>query len=662
MSNDDRITRAGLQAFANKCKETFLQPAVLDNIASNCKVINYQGSLASTNGVLRFQLNMLGSLDADSYTNFSQSSADVYINLISADKTFYYDNGTTKIDSIYYNVITNTDGSVSLSIYFITSLYEAMVLRSATFYTGENQSIINMSKSWEGLDVGIIDDSYTQITKKVIPTTSEGNTSFSVSTGPADEDKQSYSSGSVFDTILQARQLNHKLQFQVDNTQTDYTTDLSPTEDANVTTIYVKGVSSSTGSFSGEYDSVTVANGVVIDGRSREELIATDNTPGYIQLGYQTTSNKTIPLKLDESNKAYIELPTGLLTYKGSVENYDNLPTTGNTNGDVYSVKDNFGEEYVWIVKDGSNGNWEYLGEKFVQQDVYWEKPEGEGEGWKGKLLQNRPQLAAVATSGSYNDLSDRPEIPSITINKPTNNTDGSIKVGDNSISIKSSKTVSTGDDILVSKAYVDALIPTDYISKITLNGVSVTGSATINTLKAIKFSDNLEVSNGEYVVNTDRIVTLPKYPDVPIKQITVDGDTVNPTDSGVVALTTPNIPIKTVKVDGTALTVDDQGAVNIKSSQYFANSLECESNATLDISNFITEQNPDHYYEKTVLIYNKSNNDITLELPTSTSVAIIPMTSFPLTVGGNKYAEIVATYYPKEAKSILTINGGVQV
>jgi len=87
---------------------------------------------------------------------------------------------------------------------------------------------------------------------------------------------------------------------------------------------------------------------------------------------------------------------------------------------------------------------------------------------------------------------------------------------------------------------------------------------------------------------------------------------------------------------------------------------LEYDSNATLDISNFIPELTPDHCYEKTVLIYNKSNNDITLELPTSTSVAIIPMTSFPLTVGGNKYAEIVATYYPKEPKSILTINGGV--
>ena len=391
--------------------------------------------------------------------------------------------------------------------------------------------------------------------------------------------------------------------------------------------------------------------------------------PGAIGTNY-TSNGVNIALKTDESGNGYVTLPSEILSYKGVyVGSYDNL-TSGNieglktpNNGWVITLKpdeNSDGAEYVYV---SDKKTWEYLGEKFVQQDVYWEKPANAGEGWKGKLLQNRPQLAAVATSGSYNDLSDRPEIPSITINKPTNNTDGSIKVGDNSISIKSSKTVSTGDDILVSKAYVDALIPTDYISKITLNGVSVTGSATINTLKAIKFSDNLEVSNGEYVVNTDRIVTLPKYPDVPIKQITVDGDTVNPTDSGVVALTTPNIPIKTVKVDGTALNADANGAVNIKSSQYFADNLECESNATLDISNFITEQNPDHYYEKTVLIYNKSNNDITLELPTNTSVAIIPMTSFPLTVGGKKYAEIVVTYYPKETgKSILTINGGVQV
>lgn len=632
MSNDDRITRAGLQAFANKCKETFLQPAVLDNIASNCKVINYQGSLASTNGVLRFQLNMLGSLDADSYTNFSQSSADVYINLISADKTFYYDNGTTKIDSIYYNVITNTDGSVSLSIYFITSLYEAMVLRSATFYTGENQSIINMSKSWEGLDVGIIDDSYTQITKKVIPTTSEGNTSFSVSTGPADEDKQSYSSGSVFDTILQARQLNHKLQFQVDNTQTDYTTDLSPTEDANVTTIYVKGVSSSTGSFSGEYDSVTVANGVVIDGRSREELIATDNTPGYIQLGYQTTSNKTIPLKLDESNKAYIELPTGLLTYKGSVENYDDLPTTGNTNGDVYSVKDNFGEEYVWIVKDGSNGNWEYLGEKFVQQDVYWEKPEGEGEGWKGKLLQNRPQLATVATSGSYNDLSDKPEIPSITITKPTNNNiDGSIKVDNTTINIKSADTVSDGDDILVSKAYVDAkdsalnnAIPKKYVTEIQVNG-DETGQSGVVALTI----PQIYIDTTLYSPEDTGKVTLPKYPDVPIKSIYIGETQQSP---------------------------DGAGKVTLPQTQQFGTN----NTGTLTVTDFVPSTAPTYNYEKTILITNNGESDMSITFPQSTnSVSVIKMIS-DLTIPASKHGEVVGTYY--HDSKILTINGGVQV
>lgn len=377
-------------------------------------------------------------------------------------------------------------------------------------------------------------------------------------------------------------------------------------------------------------------------------------------------SGKKLALRKDDQGNGYVETDSTLFSYKGVITGtLDDLKDKTKTEGDVWTLRSknssDEGIEYVCVKKE-ENLVWEYLGEKFVQQDVYWEKPEGEGEGWKGKLLQNRPQLATVATSGSYNDLSDKPEIPSITITKPTNNIDGSIKVDNTTINIKSADTVSEGDDILVSKAYVDALIPTDYISKITLNGTSVTGSATINTLKAIKFSDSLEVSNGEYVVNEDRIVTLPKYPDVPIKQITVDGDTVNPTESGVVALTTPNIPIKTVKVDGTALNTDADGAVNIKSSQYFANSLEYNSNAILDISNFITESNTDHYYEKTVLIYNKSDNDITLELPTSTSVAIIPMTSFPLTVGGNKYAEIVATYYPKEAKSILTINGGVQV
>lgn len=381
-------------------------------------------------------------------------------------------------------------------------------------------------------------------------------------------------------------------------------------------------------------------------------------------------SGKKLALRKDDQGNGYVETDSTLFSYKGVITGtLDDLKDKTKTEGDVWTLRSknssDEGIEYVCVKKE-ENLVWEYLGEKFVQQDVYWEKPEGEGDGWKGKLLQNSPQLATVATSGSYNDLSDKPEIPSITITKPTNNNiDGSIKVDNTTINIKSADTVSDGDDILVSKAYVDAkdsalnnAIPKKYVTEIQVNR-DETGQSGVVALTI----PQIYIDTTLYSPEDTGKVTLPKYPDVPIKQITVDGNTVNPTDSGVVALTTPNIPIKTVKVDGTALNADADGAVNIKSSQYFANSLEYASNATLDISNFITESNTDHYYEKTVLIYNKSNNDITLGLPTSTSVAIIPMTSFPLTVGGNKYAEIVVTYYPKETgKSILTINGGVQV
>lgn len=358
--------------------------------------------------------------------------------------------------------------------------------------------------------------------------------------------------------------------------------------------------------------------------------------PGAIGTNY-TSNGVNIALKTDESGNGYVTLPSEILSYKGVyVGSYDNL-TSGNieglktpNNGWVITLKpdeNSDGAEYVYV---SDKKTWEYLGEKFVQQDVYWEKPEGEGEGWKGKLLQNRPQLAAVATSGSYNDLSDRPEIPSITINKPTNNNiDGSIKVDNTTINIKSADTVSDGDDILVSKAYVDALIPTDYISKITLNGVSVTGSATINTLKAIKFSDNLEVSNGEYVVNTDRIVTLPKYPDVPIKSIYIGETQQSP---------------------------DGAGKVTLPQTQQFGTN----NTGTLTVTDFVPSTAPTYNYEKTILITNNGESDMSITFPQSTnSVSVIKMIS-DLTIPASKHGEVVGTYY--HDSKILTINGGVQV
>lgn len=359
-------------------------------------------------------------------------------------------------------------------------------------------------------------------------------------------------------------------------------------------------------------------------------------------------SGTKLALKVDDQGNGYVQLNSGVLTYKGSVTgNYpDALDAISNPqNGDVYSLKadesDENAPEYVYVLKDGDTGRWEYFGSKFTQQDVYWSKPTDADENWNGKLLRNSPTLSKVATSGSYADLDN---LPTLSLSKPTNEKNGSIQIGNTTIDIEKANAVTKdSDDILVSKAYVDArdtavqnLIPTNYVSEITINSDETPLRGQVN-------------------------LTIPT---VPIKKIQVDGVDQNPDTNGLVNLTTPDIPIKAVQVDGTALNADDKGAVNIKSSQYFADNLEYEANANLDISNFITEQNPDHYYEKTVLIHNKSDNDITLGLPTDTSVTIIPMTSFPLTVGGQKYAEIVATYYPAkgEKPAILTFNGGVQV
>lgn len=51
---------------------------------------------------------------------------------------------------------------------------------------------------------------------------------------------------------------------------------------------------------------------------------------------------------------------TNVYRYMGSVETYSDLPTSGNTPGDVYDVQDN-GQNYAWT----SDGTWDTLGEVF---------------------------------------------------------------------------------------------------------------------------------------------------------------------------------------------------------------------------------------------------------------------------------------------------------
>ena len=346
-------------------------------------------------------------------------------------------------------------------------------------------------------------------------------------------------------------------------------------------------------------------------------------------------SGKKLALRKDDQGNGYVETDSTLFSYKGVITGtLDDLKYKTKTEGDVWTLRSknssDEGIEYVCVKKE-ENLVWEYLGEKFVQQDVYWEKPEGEGEGWKGKLLQNRPQLATVATSGSYNDLSDKPEIPSITITKPTNNINGSIKVDNTTINIKSADTVSVGDDILVSKAYVDAkdsalnnAIPKKYVTEIQVNG-DETGQSGVVALTI----PQIYIDTTPYSPEDTGKVTLPKYPDVPIKSIYIGGTQQSP---------------------------DGAGKVTLPQTQQFGTN----NTGTLTVTDFVPSTAPTYNYEKTILITNNGESDMSITFPQSTnSVSVIKMIS-DLTIPASKHGEVVGTYY--HDSKILTINGGVQV
>lgn len=96
---------------------------------------------------------------------------------------------------------------------------------------------------------------------------------------------------------------------------------------------------------------------------------------------------------------------SSVMHYKGSVATYDDLPTTDLTVGDVYNVIDT-GANYAW-----NGSEWDELS-GIVDLSAYYTSAQVD------TLLAakaNTADLAAVATSGSYSDLSDKPSIPTKT-------------------------------------------------------------------------------------------------------------------------------------------------------------------------------------------------------------------------------------------------------
>lgn len=114
---------------------------------------------------------------------------------------------------------------------------------------------------------------------------------------------------------------------------------------------------------------------------------------------------------------------SGAMHFKGTVATVSALPSTGNVQGDMYNVLST-GANYAW---DGSA--WDKLSENIDLSDYYTKTQTDTAISTAVAGKANTSDLATVATSGSYNDLSNKPTIPAAQVNSDWNATSGKAQI-----------------------------------------------------------------------------------------------------------------------------------------------------------------------------------------------------------------------------------------
>ena len=215
--------------------------------------------------------------------------------------------------------------------------------------------------------------------------------------------------------------------------------------------------------------------------------------------------------------------------FKGSVEDVEDLPADGNTVGDVYNVVIT-GDNYAW-TEDG----WDKLAGD-IDLTPYLLKTEAES------TYAKISSLSTVATSGSYNDLLNKPTIPTTT-NELTNNS-GFIT---NSVNNLTNYTLTSSlSDVALSGNYEDLSntpsIPTN-VSDLTNDSGYITN--TVNNLTNYTLSSNLSTvaTSGSYNDLQDKPTipteyVLPTASNTVLGGVKVDGSTITATAEGVITAT----------------------------------------------------------------------------------------------------------------------------
>lgn len=154
--------------------------------------------------------------------------------------------------------------------------------------------------------------------------------------------------------------------------------------------------------------------------------------------------------------------------------------------------------------------------------------------------------LSTVATSGSYNDLSDKPTIPSAyTLPNATSSTLGGVKIGSN-ISVSSGTINITKSNVTSALGYTPPTSDTAYDNatattaglmsasdKIKLDGIAAGANkyslpaATSSTLGGVKIGSNISVSSGTISLTKANVTAALGY--TPVDETSViDSDTID--------------------------------------------------------------------------------------------------------------------------------------